>query len=63
MIVAKFLSDAAWYFYLFWLPKYLFDTSGSTSRRSAASPGFRTPRPASAALCGGGFSSWLLRRG
>ena len=22
---AKFLSDAAWYFYLFWLPKYLYD--------------------------------------
>src|SRR6185436_9061255 len=23
LVVAKFLSDAAWYFYLFWLPKYL----------------------------------------
>src|ERR1035437_5207291 len=22
---AKLLSDAAWYFYLFWLPKYLYD--------------------------------------
>ena len=26
VVVAKFLSDAAWYFYLFWLPKFLFDT-------------------------------------
>ena len=25
---AKFLSDAAWYFYLFWLPKYLYDVRG-----------------------------------
>ena len=25
---AKFLSDAAWYFYLFWLPKYLYDARG-----------------------------------
>lgn len=25
VVIAKFLSDAAWYFYLFWLPKYLFD--------------------------------------
>ena len=25
VVGAKFLSDAAWYFYLFWLPKYLFD--------------------------------------
>jgi len=24
--LAKFLSDGAWYFYLFWLPKYLFDS-------------------------------------
>ena len=23
LMIAKFLSDAAWYFYLFWLPKYL----------------------------------------
>ena len=25
LVCAKFLSDAAWYFYLFWLPKYLYD--------------------------------------
>src|SRR5947207_7606561 len=25
LVIAKFLSDAAWYFYLFWLPKYLYD--------------------------------------
>ena len=28
LISAKFLSDAAWYFYLFWLPKYLYDARG-----------------------------------
>src|SRR5207247_5448168 len=28
VMVAKFLSDAAWYFYLFWLPKYLLDARG-----------------------------------
>ena len=28
MVTAKFLSDAAWYFYLFWLPKYLYDARG-----------------------------------
>ena len=28
MVIAKFLSDAAWYFYLFWLPKYLYDARG-----------------------------------
>jgi len=25
VVFAKFLSDGAWYFYMFWLPKYLFD--------------------------------------
>src|SRR6185312_14597611 len=24
LVFAKFLSDSAWYFYLFWLPKYLY---------------------------------------
>src|SRR5205823_8360712 len=28
LVVAKFLSDSAWYFYLFWLPKYLYDIRG-----------------------------------
>ena len=28
LVLAKFLSDAAWYFYLFWLPKYLYDVRG-----------------------------------
>jgi ACS family hexuronate transporter-like MFS transporter len=28
VVIAKFLSDAAWYFYLFWLPKYLYDARG-----------------------------------
>jgi len=29
----KFLSDAAWYFYLFWLPKYLYDARGFDIKR------------------------------
>ena len=28
LVIAKFLSDSAWYFYLFWLPKYLYDARG-----------------------------------
>jgi ACS family hexuronate transporter-like MFS transporter len=28
LVFAKFMSDAAWYFYLFWLPKYLYDVRG-----------------------------------
>jgi ACS family hexuronate transporter-like MFS transporter len=60
---AKFLSDGAWYFYLFWLPKYLFDTF-QLDIKTAGSVGW-IPYAASGAGClaGGGLSSWLLKRG
>jgi len=60
---AKFLSDAAWYFYLFWLPKYLFDALHFDLAR-AGSLGW-IPYAASGVGCvvGGGLSSVLLRRG
>ncbi len=63
VVIAKFLSDAAWYFYLFWLPKYLFDAH-HFDLKQAGSVGW-IPYAASGVgcLCGGGLSSWLLRRG
>ena len=33
LVFAKFLSDAAWYFYLFWLPKYLYDVRGFDTKQ------------------------------
>jgi ACS family hexuronate transporter-like MFS transporter len=63
VVGAKFLSDGAWYFYLFWLPKYLFDAF-QLDIKAAGSIGW-IPYAASGAGCliGGGFSSWLLKRG
>ncbi len=63
VIAAKFLSDAAWYFYLFWLPKYLFDAR-HFDLKQAGSVGW-IPYAASGVgcLCGGLLSSALLRRG
>jgi ACS family hexuronate transporter-like MFS transporter len=60
---AKFLTDAAWYFYLFWLPKYLFETQ-HFDLKQAGSIGW-IPYAASGVGClaGGGLSSLLLRRG
>ena len=60
---AKFLSDGAWYFYLFWLPKYLFDAF-QLNIKTAGSIGW-IPYAASGVGClaGGGLSSWLLKRG
>jgi ACS family hexuronate transporter-like MFS transporter len=63
LVLAKFLSDAAWYFYLFWLPKYLYDARGFDIKTVGA---FAWIPPAAAGLgclVGGWFSSDLLRRG
>ena len=62
VVVAKFLSDAAWYFYLFWLPKYLYDARGFDIKAVGT---FAWIPPAAAGigcLAGGWFSSWLLHR-
>jgi ACS family hexuronate transporter-like MFS transporter len=62
VVVAKFLSDAAWYFYLFWLPKYLYDARGFDIKEVGT---FAWIPPAAAGigcLVGGWFSSWLLHR-
>ena len=63
VIGAKFLTDAAWYFYMFWLPKFLQETFNL--KFSAASGVGWIPYAASGVGClvGGGLSSWLLRHG
>jgi len=63
VVGAKFLSDGAWYFYLFWLPKYLFDAF-QLDVKTAGGIGW-IPYAASGVGClvGGGFSSGLLKRG
>jgi MFS transporter, ACS family, aldohexuronate transporter len=62
LVTAKFLSDAAWFFYLFWLPKYLYDTRGFDIK----SVGMFAWMPHAAAgvgcLLGGSSSSYLVRR-
>ncbi len=63
VVGAKFLTDAAWYFYMFWLPKFLMETF--KLQFNAASGVGWIPYAASGVGClvGGGLSSWLLTRG
>ena len=63
MKIAKFLSDAAWYFYLFWLPKYLYDVRGFDVKRVGAYAWIPYAAAGVGCLVGGWFSSWLLTRG
>jgi MFS transporter, ACS family, aldohexuronate transporter len=62
LIVAKTLSDAAWYFYLFWLPKYLYDARGFDIKAVGTFAWIPYAAAGAGCLCGGWFSSWLMRR-
>jgi len=62
LVLAKFLSDAAWFFYLFWLPKYLYDARGFDIKAVGTFAWMPSAAAGVGCLLGGGFSSYLLRR-
>ena len=62
LVTAKFLSDAAWYFYLFWLPKYLYDARGFNVKAVGAFAWIPYAAAGVGCLLGGWFSSELVRR-
>ena len=62
LVLAKFLSDAAWYFYLFWLPKYLYDARGFDIKAVGALAWIPYAAAGVGCLVGGSFSSYLVRR-
>jgi MFS transporter, ACS family, hexuronate transporter len=62
LVTAKFLSDAAWYFYLFWLPKYLYDARGFDVKAIGLFAWMPSAAAGIGCLLGGGFSSYLVRR-
>jgi MFS transporter, ACS family, hexuronate transporter len=63
LVTAKFLSDAAWYFYLFWLPKYLYDARGFDIKAVGTFAWMPSAAAGIGCLLGGGFSSYLVQRG
>ncbi len=62
LVAAKFMSDAAWYFYLFWLPKYLYDARGFDIKGVGAFAWIPYAASGIGCLVGGWFSSWLVQR-
>jgi ACS family hexuronate transporter-like MFS transporter len=62
LVTAKFLSDAAWFFYLFWLPKYLYDARGFDVKAVGTFAWMPSAAAGAGCLLGGGFSSYLVRR-
>jgi ACS family hexuronate transporter-like MFS transporter len=63
LVSAKFLSDAAWYFYLFWLPKYLYDMRHFDTRQVGYFAWIPYAAAGVGSLLGGWFSSRLVQRG
>jgi len=62
LVLAKFLSDAAWYFYLFWLPKYLYDARGFDIKAIGKFAWIPYAAAGIGRLMGGGLSSFLVQR-
>ena len=63
LVLGKFLSDAAWYFYLFWLPKYLYDVRGFDTKQVGYFAWIPYAAAGLGSLAGGWFSSRLLGAG
>jgi MFS transporter, ACS family, hexuronate transporter len=63
LVAAKFLSDSAWYFYLFWLPKYLYDARGFDIRHVSTFGWIPYAASGVGSFLGGWFSSRLMRTG
>lgn len=62
IVIAKFLSDAAWYFILFWLPKFLKTTYGYDIKAVGSVAWIPHAAAGVGCMIGGGFSSYLLRK-
>ena len=62
LVSAKFLSDAACYFYLFRLPKYLYDARGFDVRAVGTFAWIPYAAAGVGCLLGGWFSSYLIKR-
>lgn len=63
LVCAKTLSDAAWYYYVFWLPKYLYDARGFNTAQVGVFAWIPYAAAGAGSLCGGWFSSRLIRGG
>jgi MFS transporter, ACS family, hexuronate transporter len=63
LVFAKFMSDSAWYFYLFWLPKYLYDVRGFDVKHVSYYAWIPYAASGVGSFLGGWLSSVLLKRG
>jgi ACS family hexuronate transporter-like MFS transporter len=63
LVFAKFMSDSAWFFLLFWLPKYLYDARGFDIKQVSYFAWIPYAASGVGSFLGGWYSSRLLRSG
>ena len=63
LVFAKYMSDSAWYFYLFWLPKYLYDVRGFDVKHVSYYAWIPYAASGMGSFLGGWLSSRLLSSG
>ena len=63
LVGAKFLTDAAWFFYISWLPKYLYDARGFDVKQVGYYAWLPFAASGVGSLLGGWFSSRLIAGG
>lgn len=63
LLLSRFLSDPVWWFYLFWLPKYLVDARGFTLEQMALVAWMPYLAADLGAMFGGWMSGKLIARG
>ena len=63
LVFAKFMSDSAWFFLLFWLPKYLYDVRGFDVKHVSYYAWIPYAASGVGSALGGWCSSRLLRQG
>ena len=63
VVFAKFMSDSAWYFLLFWLPKYLYDVRHFDVKHVGYYAWIPYAASGIGSFVGGWYSSRLLRTG
>jgi MFS transporter, ACS family, hexuronate transporter len=63
LVFAKFMSDSAWFFLLFWLPKYLYDARGFDIKHVSYYAWIPYAASGVGSFLGGWSSSRLLRSG
>ncbi len=62
LLIIKFLTDSGWFFFIFWLPKYLYDVRGLDIKGVGAYAWIPYAAAGAGSFIGGWMSSYMLKK-